>query len=226
MLSISKITRDTNCRAIFYDTHCDFQDRKSGRMIGNAEMINGLYYFDENLFRSKIAQGLSSTSSIFVSEQIILWHKRLGHLSFAYLKYLFPDLFKKLDCSSFQCESCHLSKSHRTTYLTQLYRASKPFYLIHSDVWGASKVTTMTEKKWFVTFIDDHTRLCWVYLMNEKSEVKSLFQDFYKMVENQFFKKINILHLDNGTEFFNECLGNFLKENGILHQSTYHDTPQ
>ena len=46
------------------------------------------------------------------------------------------------------------------------------------------------------------------------------------MVENQFQTKISILRSDNGTEFFNECLGNFLKENGILHQSTYRNTPQ
>ena len=37
------------------------------------------------------------------------------------------------------------------------------FYLFYSNVWGPSKVTTISGKKWFVTFIDDHTRLCWVF---------------------------------------------------------------
>lgn len=61
--------------------------------------------------------------------------------------------------------------------------------------------------------------------MSEKFEVGKLFKDFYKIVETQFQTKINILHTDNGTEYFNEHLGIFLKENGIHHQSTCIDTP-
>ena len=58
---------------------------------------------------NKTAQGYSGNiSSISAHEQIMLWHFRLGHPSFPYLKHLFPDLFKNLDCSSFQCESFHL----------------------------------------------------------------------------------------------------------------------
>ena len=56
--------------------------------------------------------------------------------------------------------------------------------------------------------------------MRSKSEVAKLFKDFYSMVENQFQTKISILRSDNGTEFYNDCLGDFLIEKGILHQST------
>ena len=91
-------------------------------------------------------------------------------------------MFKNIDFASFQCESCALSKSHRATYLPKPYHASKPFYLFHSDVWGPSKVTTMSGKMWFVTFIDDHTHFCWIYLMREKSEVEKLFKDFYNKI--------------------------------------------
>jgi len=76
------------------------------------------------------------------------------------MKRLFPELFKGMDCSSFQCESCILAKNHRSTYLPKPYQASKPFYIIHSDVWGPSKISTLSEKRWYVTFIDDHTWLC------------------------------------------------------------------
>lgn len=82
------------------------------------------------------------------------------------------------------------------------------------------------ENWWFVTFIDDHTRLCWVYLMSEISDIENLFKNFYTMVETQFQTKIGILHSDNGTKYFNEVLGNFLSEKGIHHQSTCIDTPQ
>ena len=71
-----------------------------------------------------------------------------------------------------------------------------------------------------MTFIDDHTCLCWVYLMSEKSEVKNLFKRFYTMIETQFQTKIEILQTDNGTKYFNQILGSFFRIKGINHQST------
>ena len=77
-----------------------------------------------------------------------------------------------------------------------------------------------------VCYIDDHTCLCWVYLMKEKSEVGKLFQTFYNMIETRFQVKIGIFHTDNRTKYFNEFLGSFLKGKGIHHQSTCVNTPQ
>ena len=34
----------------FFYSHCEFQDRSTGKMIGNARMQDGLYYFDEKGF--------------------------------------------------------------------------------------------------------------------------------------------------------------------------------
>jgi IS30 family transposase len=84
----------------------------------------------------------------------------------------------------------------------------------------------MLGKRWFVTFIDNHTRLCWIYLMHEKSEVEKIFKDFYNMIENQFQTKISILRSDNGMEYFNKVLNSFFQEKGISHQSSCRDTPQ
>ena len=112
------------------------------------------------------------------------------------------------------------------SYKIKDYFPSSPFYMIHSDVWGPSKIHTLNGKRWFVTFIDDHTRLCWMYLMKSKSDVAQIFKEFYTFIETQFQTKINILKTDNGTEYFNTCLGICLKEKGIHHISTCRDTPQ
>ena len=159
-------------------------------------------------------------------EKIMEWHLRLGHPSFSYLRHLFPDLLKSVNCALLRCEMCYLAKSHRINFTPKPYYPSKPFFFIHSDVWGPSKIKTLSGKRGFVTFIDDHTRICWVYLISKKSEVEKLFKDFYNMIETQFETKICILRSDNGTEYFNECLGDFLTNKGIIHQSTCRDTPQ
>jgi len=62
-------------------------------------------------------------------------------------------LFRGVDYSKIYCENCILSKSQRTNFFSKPYQSSKPFYLIHSDVWGPSRIKTLSGKKWFVTFI-------------------------------------------------------------------------
>jgi hypothetical protein len=51
----------------------------------------------------------------------------------------------------------------------------------------------------------------WLYLMKNKSEVLSHFQEFSNFIENQFNYKIKTFRMDNGTEFVNQIFSNFLK---------------
>ena len=46
------------------------------------------------------------------------------------------------------------------------------------------------------------------------------------MVKTQFSTNIQILHTNNGKEYFNQLLGSYLSENGIVHQSTCSNIPQ
>ena len=77
-----------------------------------------------------------------------------------------------------KCKSCFLAKSQRKPYVPRPYLPSKLFHLFHKDVWEPLRVTTVSGKRWFVTFIDDYTRECWVYIMHNKSEVETIFSEF------------------------------------------------
>ena len=46
------------------------------------------------------------------------------------------------------------------------------------------------------------------------------------MIQTQFHAKIQILRTDNGTEYFNSMLRDYLQTHGIIHQSSCVDTPQ
>lgn len=98
--------------------------------------------------------------------------------------------------------------------------------MIHSDIWGPIRIKNIIEARWFITFIDDHTRLCWVFLLKEKSDAKEIFQVFHKMVKIQFQAQIQILHTTNGLEYFHSIMGKYFTENGIVHQTTYVGTSQ
>ena len=49
-------------------------------------------------------------------KEIWLWHRRLGHPYFGYLKKLFPSLFHKCNISDFLCETCVKAKSHHVVF--------------------------------------------------------------------------------------------------------------
>ena len=47
LLSISQLTKKSNCSAKFLPFHCVFQDLSSGKTFGSAKEHEDLYYFDE-----------------------------------------------------------------------------------------------------------------------------------------------------------------------------------
>ncbi|KAJ9707223.1 hypothetical protein PVL29_002286 [Vitis rotundifolia] len=143
LLFISQLTKRSNCSAKFLPSHCVFQDLSLRKTIGSAKKREGLYYFDET-----------------DDSELLLWHKRMGHLSFQYLKHLFPSLCSNKTLLDFQCEVCELAKHYRASFPKSKYKPSIPFTLIHSDLWGPSRTPNRTHKKWFITFIDEHTHLC------------------------------------------------------------------
>ena len=66
--------------------------------------------------------------------EIWLWHRRLGHASFGYLKKFFPSLFSKSDISGFRCDICELVKSHRASFTLILNKSMFPFMVKHFDI--------------------------------------------------------------------------------------------
>ena len=85
-------------------------------------------------------------------------------------------LFSQVDISSLSSDVCIRAKQNRVSFLSQPYKPTQPFTLIHSDGWGPSLVTTTSEKRWFVNFIDDQTYLTWVLLTDMRS--RQYFNNF------------------------------------------------
>ena len=60
------------------------------------------------------------------------------------------------------------SKSHHITFLPSLNKSSVPFEVIHSDVWRPTKIPYISKARYFVTFIDECTRMTWLSLIHKK----------------------------------------------------------
>ena len=139
---------------------------------------------------------------------------------------MFPSFFTKYDVFSLHCDVCQLEKSHRTSFLLSINKSPLPFMVIHYDVWGPSKVLTLSGSCWFVTFIDDYNRMTWLCLLKTKDEVNLLFQNFHKMIETQYNTKLWVLWSDNCGEYQTSNLQKYIEGHGIIHHIMCSITPQ
>ena len=115
--------------------------------IGGGHEERGLYYLDVPV--------IPTSCSAVVSPLDI--HYRLGHPSLTTLKSMVPTLQK---IQSLECETCQLGKHHRDSFRPRPdVRVPHPFMIVHSDVWGPCRVVSNIGVKYFVTFVDDHSRL-------------------------------------------------------------------
>ena len=70
--------------------------------------------------------------------------------------------------------------------------------------------------KWFTSLIDDCTRVTWIFLLKQKSEVNNIFPIFHSMVKNQFKVCIKKVRIDNARDYFNQILSPYFQKEGII----------
>lgn len=144
---MSQVTEALNCVVLMYSTFCLLQDILTKEIIRCGTKWERPYYIDDfSMGRAHHMHPLIDKKK----RQIWLWHRRLGHLSFSYMKYLFPSLFSNISIVDLKCKICTLTKSHRATYPLCMNKSIVHFTLIHSDVWGPSPISTISSFRWFV----------------------------------------------------------------------------
>lgn len=154
------------------------QDAQTRRIIGHGTERDDLYYVDE-----VIQKGHTSHAHGSSDHQFWTWHRRLGHPSLGYLKCLFPSLS---NCNvTLDCEACVLAKSHNHSYFSSSNHSNEPFCF---DTFRCVAVPEFNKQSYsyFLLFIDDSTRMSWVYFLKHKSEFFDAFIKFYNMIVTQF----------------------------------------
>lgn len=159
-----------------------------------------------------------------------VWHKRLGHFHHAAVlnmqrKELAQGL-PHLDSELPSCEACQYGKQARLPFKQASWRATEKLQLIHTDLAGPQRIASLNESKYYIIFIDDFTRMCWIYFLKSKSEVAGVFWRFKQWIEKQSGCMIQVLRSDNGKEYTSEQFTTFCEGAGIEHQFTAPYTPQ
>ena len=72
-------------------------------------------------------------------------------------------------------EHCIIRKKINVKFGIATHYTKRILDYVHTDVWGPTKVAPIGGNHYFVSFINDYPRRCWVYTLKHKWEVLELF---------------------------------------------------
>jgi transposase InsO family protein len=161
-----------------------------------------------------------------------LWHHRLAYIGMRNLYKLQKDdpilrltniIFKK----DRPCEACQVRKKvgarHHVKNIMTTIRALE---MLHMDLFGPIAYISIDGNKYGLIIIDDYSHFTWVFFLQNKSKTQEVIKKFLKMVQNEFDAKVKKIRSDNGTEFKNTQVEDFLDEEGINYDFSAPYTPQ
>ncbi|WZZ26370.1 hypothetical protein YC2023_009771 [Brassica napus] len=203
--------------------------RKNEMYLGKGYVKGGLVKLNVMTVLPKVVAPKVSMkkkeSVAYLVESFNIWYERLGHVNYKSIQRLMNlNLIPKYKTSKQKCEVCVQAKLTKTPS-PRVERTNKPLDLIHTDLCDLKYIQTRGGKKYFVTFIDDCSKYCYVYLLHSKDETLEKFKEFKLEVENQLKTTIKVVRSDRGGEY-DSPFNAFCKEHGIIHQTTAPYSPE
>ena len=198
---------------------------RNGEFVGKGYLSGGLFILETV---SVIDVMNKTTSSAYLLESVDLWHGRLGHVNYGSLKRLQTmSLIPNLNSNGHnKCEICVEAKHSRTHFRPVTSRQTELLELIHSDLADFKNTESRGGKRYYITFVDDHSRYTKVYLLRTKDEAEQKFLIYKAEVENQLDRKIKRFRSDRGGEYGTTFLKELCEQNGIIHELSAPYTPQ
>ena len=147
----------------------------TGYEDGKLLKLKGCYATIQSFaYMSQLEEGNMSSS--------LLWHAIFGHLNYNSLcllrkncVYGFPTIPKQRN----KCDACILGKHSKHLFQESKFKACRKLELIHSDLCGPMPIPSSNGNKYLMTFVDDYSIMCWVYLLKTKSEAFQTFKNFH-----------------------------------------------
>lgn len=122
------------------------------------------------------------------------------------------------------CTICPKARQPRLAFYSSSIKTTVAFQLIHIDVWGPYSMKTYNSCSYFLTIVDDFTRMD--FLIQYKSESVSHIRHFLDYVTTQFHTKVQIIRSENAKELSEGSILQLYHDRGIIHQKSCVATPQ
>ena len=238
LLSVSCLNKDG------FDVNFNHRDKtcyivnSNNKVLATGNLMpNGIYVLNTKDKNSAYSANNNNNSSndiysapaavALLTQDLDLWHRRLGHLNFQYMKILRGKSFgvNFSDKQFHPCETCIRGKQTEQPYRPSNSRASKPGELIHTDLCQIRE-SSVKGYKYFLTFMDDFSRYLFIYFLKNKHQVTDTFINFRNLIENRYEVKIKIVRSDQGREYVNKRLLDYMVKKGIECQYSVAYCPQ
>ncbi|GJS47049.1 zinc finger, CCHC-type containing protein [Tanacetum coccineum] len=196
-------------------------------ILSKCGVFVGFGYYNNGMFMLNLNKVPDDSDSVYMSSSTVvnssLWHARLGHVHYKRMLEMSKDeLIPAIDENPDKCTTCMLTKITRQPFKS-ITRKSVILELIHSDLCDFHATPSLGNKKYVITFIDDASRFCYVYLLHAKDEALDKFRIYKTEVELQQNDLIKTLRTDRGGEYYDPV---FFQSVGIIHETTAPYTPQ
>ena len=144
-----------------------------------------------------------------------LWHRRMGHLHREAVEKLPTAVLgvKLAKTSPISCEPCELAKSHQIVSRRPIERATRPFTRIHIDL--IQLQSAYNGDTWILHFLDDYTRMNFVYTLKGKDHMTWTIKEFAAYVHRQYEQHIQIFRTDGERSLGHE-FNDWIREQGIV----------
>ena len=123
------------------------------------------------------------------------------------------------------CDHCLVGKAHIVAFHTYLpSRRPNVIDLIHTDVF-TMQTRTIGGALYFVTFIDDHSRKVWGFVLTIKDQVLDAFKELHARLERETRRKLKAVRADHGGAYRGP-FEKYCKLHGIRLEKIVLKTPQ
>jgi len=230
LLSMGQL-QQKGLKIVIEDNECRVWHKQQKRMIMHSKMsVNRMFVILATVMEPKECLEMNQVCSKDEAPEET-WHKRFGHLGLTSLATLAEkDMVAGLPAitnTGAVCEVCMKGKQNRANIPKRSeWRSKKNLELVHSDICGPISPISESGKRYIINFIDDFSRKCWTYFLNEKSEALRVFKEFKVAAERETGEWLICLRTDRGGEYNSRAFQDFCVDNGIKRQLTAAYTPQ
>lgn len=175
----------------------------SVQLIDPSDQLNPSSDISNLSEQSDLSEQFNQSKSIEQNDQISLLHRRFGHIGKTSLNKLREntDGIKsniKTSNSFSNCEICLKSKFASKISRDPISTPVNDFGdLIYCDLGGPIKPKTNKGYRYYITFLDYHTKYLEVDLLTSRSELITPVKAFIKRAEVQDSKQIKLIQSDN-----------------------------
>ena len=165
-----------------------------------------------------------------------LWHRRYAHLGYDSLVRLkeanmveglhgvTTEALKAAKAGA--CGGCALAKHPRAPFPASSSQATERLQLVHTDLCGPMQRESLGGGRYVMTFLDDYSRLSVVRILPDKAAAAQALREVFAAWERQTGGKVQRVRSDRGGEYLGGILQDFLKQRGIVHETSAPHTPQ